>query len=246
MSWSPVGTDKRGRGLVRQSFESSTRGRYAEWSDAFDVPANSTVKRYLRPRIACDLIKGALWLEGNRSGDVVSFAIAPLTPAKAFSGGADVLTGPIAIGQSKVTIPPTILATLTAYNLLDEGFYGVTISSTAGVEGPYYVRSWDPLTGVVELENVKTLIRTWSDTEAEPTWAGFTLAHPANADLLLTRYLVPHMEIDGAQSITLGGGVIDSSAVPAETVMMIEYQNNNTAATRVRYTFDLFTGVPLP
>lgn len=252
--------DAQGRALSKAAgLESRTYGRFGVPGDAFDVPVGATVKRtYVLP-FDVDLVDGTILLTGAVAGDVARFTVAPRTPLNAIvSPGnlVNVLAAPIAVGDKQITLIAPYLAAFVNVALVDAGLFEVVVTDGVNTDAygpdaapgevrmPLNITGYDVETGMVTLGS----IRIWSDDDTAPTWSGFEHDYTADAGtmVLVTRSLVPRVELDGVSALRVGEAARSAAPVKAGVPIVLEYTRSATAteATRVRVLFDVMTGQP--
>ena len=157
-------------------------------------------------------------------------------------------------GDKQITLIAPYLAAFVDVALLDAGLYEIIVTDGVNtdafgpaaqpgeVQMPLNVTSYDLATGVVTLG----VIRVWSDSAVAPAWTGFAHAYAIDATVLVTRALVPRVELDGVEALTVGQAARSAAPVKAGVPIVLEYTRAASAITpiRVRVLFDVMTGQP--
>jgi hypothetical protein len=234
--------DKQGRALTKASgVESRTYGRYGVPTDAFDAPANAATNRWTKFPFDLDVIEGTIYLSGVEVGDGLRLTVAPATPLSVFTGGAPVLTAPVAQGDTSLAILPPVLNAAVDRAMIDAGWWEVQIVDGAGPSEVVLVKGYDRLTGALNLGEVKR----WSGARGdEPaSWPGFGRAYTQDAQVLVTRVLIDLIEIANAdQPISFGRSARGTAPFPADVGLVLTYVNNGGSSKRIRWSLDVMTG----
>jgi len=260
--------DHRGRQYTKTSgVETRTYGRYGAPCDAFTAigplapeTSRTTKRTYVLP-FDLDLIEGTVLLTGGQSGDAARFTVAPLTPLNVVAGmtmgvpppGVPVLAAPIAVGDKQITLNRAALNAFVDLALIDSGLWEVVVTDGVHTDAygplplpgeqrmPINVTAYDRETGVVELG----CIRIATDDDVAPPWAGFEFAYAQNAMVLLTRAIVPRLELNGGNiPLVLGRAARGAAPVKAGVKIVLEYTRNSPGDVRNIVIFDVMTGQP--
>jgi len=234
--------DERGYQQVRLSVNRITYGRYYVISDSFDAPPGYSVRNYRIP-FNFDLIEGILFISPQNEGDMFRFLGFPKTCLNAVSsymgGPSSILSSPVNQGDKSIVIIPSLLGIFADKSLIEEGRWEITLKEGDNEETVDAVSSYDRISGVVELSNIKK----WTGTDEPPSWEGFNHSYSISALVYVTRVFVDWFELPPLEHyIPFGSSAHIGSPVPKNIIFSFEYINNSDYSKRVRLRMDLMTG----
>jgi hypothetical protein len=245
----PAIDPRTGAQTIKSVPRSSTYGRVAFAGVRVDVPAGSTAAALVTFPFQIDLVQGFLFADqtDGTPDDLANFEIAPRTDLSVFTGGADVLNLPIAVGDKQITLLPPVLEAAVSYALIDTGFFRIEVEEGATKEDAVLlVTDYDDApgggTGVVYLG----IFKAWKEGDAEPLWTGFDNVYTTAAKVLVTRIAVSNISVVPADATAFGSNGLDSAPIAPGVVFRVPYTNNSAVEKRARIVLQVLTGKPLP
>lgn len=242
--------DAEGKSLVKSAgLQSRTYGRYGVPTDAFDVPAASTVRRWKKIPFDIDIIEGTIYLSGIETGDSVRFIAAPETPLNALVVPGQmipILTSPISANDKSIFIIPALLEAVVDQALIDVGWWEIQLCDGINAPtSPVLVIDYDRATGEIKLGKIKH----WEGgaNNEPPDWEGFADPWPQDTIVLVTRVLIDLIEIAEANlPISFGRAANGAAPIPANIPLCLDYTNNSQNVNkRIRWSLDVLSGKPI-
>lgn len=223
---------------------SSTYGRVAFAGIQVDVPPGESRSGCVSFPFQTDLVQGFLFADATDGSldDTASFQIAPRTPLKMFTGGANVLASAVSKGERQITLPTPVLTAAVNSALIDAGFFQVEIEEGPSKESAVLlVTDYDETTGIVSLG----IFKAWTPPAPEPQWNGFENDYSTSADIYVTRIAVSNISIIPSAATAFGSNGLDSAPVAPGVVFQVPYKNNSLSRKRVRVVLQILTGKPI-